>query len=539
MSHRTSILVLGFFSAVFSTLVGCGADADRAGSPAEPPPGASSGGAPGTPPAAGGGDAGATADAGTQEDSGSEPAPNPSSPGTIFTVATNDPAVFDCKKKGVKPGDTIVLASGVHDLSRVFQNCSGSAGSYITIKNDTTAKAPTTIRTASGQPRYGIKFQDCEYVELTGLGGWSGHTSGCGVDDDLNAEGTDCGIYLDGATNGPAQDMVLLQGKRRFITIEGIEAEGDWSGKSDGNYTSAHGINTNDQKYCRDQHPGEWEEGITIRKTYLHNFVATSMYIGSNIDHVCNGSQDNELQLRSLVIEYNVWDTIGEGGAKIKSVPGSDPKQAIIRYNHGYDGGGSTATTAQGANSVGFACFEASCEVYGNLIDTTVNDGKTGPGLGCNMNHRPKSWGTQVCHYFDNVVRNTSGSGISASRRPSGCCGTTAPQELNVEYNTIVDAGQQAGSCINADSDTGSGYARNNICAGNTKISSANITTLPNTTGTVAGQYFVAPNLGDYHLTTKSPAKNAGTAPCPSTDADGAPRPKGGTCDTGAYELAE
>lgn len=481
-------------------------------------------------------------------------------PGDTFTISSSaTPAnyVFDCATTtNCGPGDVILIGSGTHVNRTInFKNLIGTAGSPITIRNDTTAGSRATIRLPSGRPRFGFQCDNCENVIITGLGGWSGQPAGeCGVVDSPNGtqDGgedavdehlTGCGILFDGLTNGIAQDMVFLDGTKKNITIEGLEFSGDWSGPGDGAFVEGHGVSLNGKSVCLADAPNEYIENITVRKNYLHNIHDTSMYLGSNYKATCDGLEDNTLPLRDIIVEYNVWDTIGEGGAKIKRVLSSDPTDAIIRYNHGRNGGGSDAPQSSGHNSILFQCFEASCTVYGNVLDTTVTDGKTGPGLSCAIQHRPVADGTQVCHFYNNTIRNTSNYGVSGSRADSGSYGTTAQIEMRVEYNTIVDAARDTGNCVNVGSAiTGAGFVRDMICAGAvTSISAgSSIVQSANQQGTVAAQNFVNSGAKNFRLTSSSPARNTGgVGGCPADDADKETRPKGGTCDRGADEFTE
>lgn len=498
------------------------------------------------------------------------------SPGDTFTISNSaTPAAysFNCATtSGCGPGDTIVIGAGVHaNRTITFSNMIGNATNWITVRNDTAAGSRATIRTPSGRPRAGFKCQNCAYVKFTGFGGWSGQAAGrCGMTETPNGildngevaidsyEGQGCGIYFDGATNGPAQDMVLLQGwPRSPVIVEGMEMSGDWTctanaqgqcSPADTNYTEAHGVNFNDKSVCENDPGVTTINGNQVRHNYIHNFNDTAMYLGANVGGC--GGQVSEPTLVNLLIEYNVWDTIGEGGAKIKHVEGNDPTAAIIRYNWGRNGGGSTEATATGHNSLLFSCYEASCTVYGNRFEVTRNDTKTGSGLVCGIQHRPTSWGTQVCHFYGNTIIGTSGGGITSSRstctaKASGSCNAsndapTAQMDFRVEYNTIVDAGQQSGNCVSAPSAVGAGYVRQNVCAGETAITGSNLTISGNSTGTVAFFEFQNSGSKDYRLKSTSPARNAGPASgCPTVDMILVTRPKGGLCDRGSYEFNE
>lgn len=477
-------------------------------------------------------------------------------PGDTFNISAGSGDVtFNCAtQSGCGPGDTIVLAGGTHSSRQItFRNLIGTETSPITIRNDTAAGSRTRI-VSTGTKRAGIWCINCDHVVIDGLGGWSGQAGRCGVVDNPNGvqDGTEtavdehtdgCGIFIDG-TSGAAQDGILFQELRRNITVQGVEIAGDWSGPGDSSYNEAHGVNTNDQDWCRNQNTDPdtgselWVENFTFRKMYMRNLHDTAMYLGPNLNIVCNGSTNNLHRQRNFIIERNIVDTNGEGGGKVKSFPGTDPLTAIIRYNRFRNGGGSDEGSADGHTNRMWDCFEASCTAYGNILDTTVVDTPNGPGMTCSMTHRPSSWGNQVCHFYNNVISNTQGHGINAVRSSSAGA-SHAQVELQAEYNTIVDPALTSGDCINVGSTvTGSGFISNNICAGaDTGISGGtNVTKTNNRQGTEVSQAFVSSS--NFRLTSSSPARNQANGTCPSADVDGNARPQQGACDQGADEYA-
>lgn len=467
-----------------------------------------------------------------------------------FTVGTGAAATFDCNAQGVGPGDTITLAGGVHATARLFRNCFGSASSYITIRNDTTSGSRTTIRVPNGRPRHGLALENIEYVKVTGLGGWSGQTGRCGIDDDRVTERTDgCGIYIDGVTNGGAQSMILVQGLSRFVTLEGIEYASDWSGPGDSNYTVTTGISIKEADRCRADHPGEWREGFLIRKMYGHNTRAALTYFGVNQNQECGSepSGGGQIENRDWIVEYNLFTDSGSNGIHAKRFPEvvsgnlGDLDTLIIRYNHVADIGGSDSQLAAGATDRGLSCADASCTAYGNKIytildDPTPADDVDGPGMTCTINHRPTEDGTQRCHFYNNEIVDTQGHGINAND------GGPASMVVNFEYNTIVNPGADSGNCINAGGSV-TGSATNNICAapaaGRQDITGGLTGEATNLKGAEGAIGFVNTATDNYKLQTSSAAKNNANGSCPADDLTGIVRPQGGTCDKGAHEFDE
>lgn len=487
------------------------------------------------------------------------------SSGKVITIpiASNETTLFDCEKTATKcgPGDTIKIDGGVHTNRRIeFRNLRGTAASPIRVINDTSDNARVTLESPSGRPRFGIMCYDCVHVIFDFLGGWQGQAPGqCGVVDNPdgiqnNSENAideyqnGCGLRIDGSDSagGSPQDAILLQGEHRYITIQGFEGVGSWAGPGDTNYEETHGFNTNDQQRCASDHPGEWVEYITLRKSYMHNYHSTAGYIGPNASIECNGIGANLVKQRDMLVEYVVVDTSGEGGIKFKSVPGSDPLEAIFRYNHVRNGGANPLGTDEGANNQLMTCFEASCTAYGNVLDTNFIDKPDGDGLSCGVLHRPASWGTQVCHFYNNTINNVQGHGVAVSRQAnSPRNGTTADIQIRAEYLTIVNPGQTSGNCVNiGGSVNGSGYVRNVICAGASGVTSitggANIQKQNNLQGVVSSMGFVNAALKNFKLTPSSNARNnSNGVGCPSVDLLKLTRPQGGVCDQGAIEFDE
>ena len=431
------------------------------------------------------------------------------------------------------PGDTILITSGERGKT-TFQNCHGSSGSLLTIAK-TSSATRLQINGTSGDV---LTLRDTSHIKVDGLVNWTGHGSGCGFDTtDVRNPLTDCGILIVGA----AENLVRFRGERRFITLQGVELDGTWNGPG----TSAGGttgIFANDQTYCASDHPGEWMEGLRLNHNYIHDTEGPSTYIGMNISGGAAGScfdDGDVLRQRDLEISYNYLSVSGSNGIHVKSIVSTDPTEALLHHNYVEGVGGSNSVSSQGANNRSLACFEASCTAWANVIDANVTDDPQGPGMTCAINNRPTSWGTQTCHFYNNVISNMQGHGINATRNGTAFGGGSTPGiNLQVEFNTIVNAGLGSGNCIQGNASGVSGVARNNICAGDTTI--AGLTQTNNRTGTPAAQNFV--NLGalNLRLTSSSPARNGGTAAgCPDDDADGVTRPQGGQCDQGAYEFDE
>ena len=140
----------------------------------------------------------------------------------------------------------------------------------------------------------------------------------------------------------------------------------------------------------------------------------------------------------------------------------------------------------------------------------------------------------------NNTVFNNHSGGILVG---GGDFHTTAgPDDYNVVANNIVYANANSGIAEWGSTGTHNVYTHNlsygNVgLRGNWYLKNGNT----HTNDVSAGPQFVNYNptgVGDYHLSSGSPAIDAGTATnAPLTDLDGNPRPQGARHDIGAYEF--
>lgn len=442
-------------------------------------------------------------------------------------VGDTTKTLIDCDTfdGGVEPGDVIELASGSRGAVEL-RDCHGQPNAYITVRKSSSATRLTI--TGSGGGADAFLCRNCTYVHVNGLLNWTGHSSGCGVDETLSGTPlTDCGILVDG-TN---QHLVKMRGEARFLIWEGIEGDGNWTGT--GNNGADVGVSPNDQAYCNPIET-EWREGLVIRRNYIHDVNNEIMYFGPNINHIngCPNGQDVP-RLRNNEIAYNFGARGGYDIIEVKSC-NDDTQPCLIHHNRVEEAGG-LITDASGANSIGISCFEGSCDIYYNVVDRTSAPPGGAPGIACAANNAPASYGPMMCEVYGNVVHDTDGDGIAMNQGANA----DAERTFRIYSNTIA---RGAKNCIRLDPQVeGGGFIRDNICADSGLVSlggAPGATQLNNRVGTVAQQNFENAAADDFRLKTNSPAKNQAQQ-CPSVDLLGVTRPQGGQCDQGALEFDE
>jgi hypothetical protein len=434
-----------------------------------------------------------------------------------------DTSLVDCDTfdGGVQPGDVIELTSGTRG-NLELRDCFGTEEAHITIRKS--ASATRLQIDATGQD--GLLCQNCRYVDIDGLVNWTGHTGGCGVDATLSETPlTDCGILV----KGDPQFLVKFRGEARFITVQGIEADGEWPhAVTEAGADVA--ISPNDQNYCVP--PGsEWREGFSIRRNYMHDVAHEIFYFGPNVNYGnCSANQDVP-RLRDIEISHNFLRHGGWDGVNLKSAYAGNN---LVHHNVVLDIGG--GTTASGANSVGIALFESEGSIYHNKVRRTATPPGGAPGLQCSANNAPAAWGTLHCEIYGNDVSDTDGPGITILKGTNA----QAQRSANIYNNTVTDTGEH---CITiAPSVTGGGFVRDNLtasCGAQTvNIGGTGFTNTNNANCTEAACGFVSHASNDYRITSASPAHDQANA-CPVDDLLGTARPKGAQCDQGAYELDE
>lgn len=434
------------------------------------------------------------------------------------TVAANTGKV-DCRSfdGGVRPGDTIVLAGKARGPV-TFSDCIGTAANPITIRNDVSENGPLVI--SYGGNGFQSRCENCEHVVMDGTGKWNGAPAGeCGASLD---EGqwvlgkSQCGIVMK-CTNGSPHSALRISGSSKFMTIKGIEIDGNMP------TCSGLGLSINDHQY----HPraGEWREGFAITNNYIHRTSGTGMYFGPNQAH----SAVDDMPLRDNEIAHNHLDGTGCDGIKYKSaIAGSSE----IHHNYVVNAGQKVhGDPNAGCGANGISLFEAGfTKVYSNFVEAPNpnSDGRGNCIVQSTLNMSSSVVATLPVEIYNNVVRNCGGKGIASTRSKK-----SNPQLKPTIYNNTIVAPVASGG-ISINGNVGSCSVRDNILAG-VNLSAKQCSMEGNVVATVASLKFVNASGDDYRLTDASPAVDA-AAQCPHEDQAGNRRPQGNGCDQGALE---
>jgi hypothetical protein len=421
-------------------------------------------------------------------------------------------AKFDCSR--VKPGDTVTLPSGDRGPLKI-QNCKGTEGNRIVVRNDPDGNGPAVIRRTSGSDG-GFIFDctDCTGVDIDGSYKWRGAPGG-----------KTYGIKFTITSGKGPSVFVRISGTSKFLTIRNIEIDGAWP-KLAGNGS---GIRINDNRVTLAKHPGQWREGILIEDTYIHDVSREGMYVGPNF-------KDRELPLRDIEIRHNLLEDIGYDAINTKSMLAGNNS---IHHNVVRRAGKNTQDARKSSQYSGIKNMSGTVKIYNNWVDSTGQHGiiswtQDGPKSSENK-------GPFAAQIWNNVVVDAGGlwrsfMGKSFAIKVGAESGLEKPVPF-VYSNTIVNSRHGA---INVGSNVGSGFVRDNIAAGsgdNPVISAPGFVELTNNrVGSVADMGFVDPGRGKFRLKSGSPARNEGSSDYPPIDFDDVRRPKDGAADQGAYE---
>lgn len=246
---------------------------------------------------------------------------------------------------------------------------------------------------------------------------------------------------------------------------------------------------------------------------------SVGIYLGGN----SNVARNNKVH--DICIDSSTFNRVsgGQGGAGILVDGWYGGLNSSAIGNVVYDIG----PNDRNSNLVHGIYQSTSGSVINNVVYNIVGDGIT-------------SWhDAHDINIINNTVVGARGEGILVGAGDGGVRGgalsSRAGNYFNV-INNIVVGNRKYG--IDEEGRTGSNnYFYNNLAYdngyGNTHLQNGRIS------GTiVADPRFVNASGGDFHLTSASPAINAGvSSSAPSTDHDGAARPQGGAFDIGAYEF--
>ena len=445
-------------------------------------------------------------------------------------IINSGDSIVDCDTfdGGVNPGDTLTFAGTSRSSKIELQDCHGTAGNPITLRNDVTQSSAFTITGGSG---FVIRLDDSSYLTIDGTGKWVGaSSSGCGAKFDGQTQ--NCGIIIT-TDSGCATGLIKLQDEHNNLTIRGVESFGNFPFCVSGIGWQMHDNNSTNAEF-----PGSFYEDNLYEDNYIHDVSRTAMYIGSNMFGTTNG--ERALTQRNNEIRYNLIEDTGCDGIKLKSY-----KEGLTLVHHNIvrrSGQNPEVGSETGCNSHAFTAFESGfITFYNNLAEDTVGLG--GGSSNCYSNFVQKADATIdgavfTNTYYNNIGINCKGTGISVGNQ--GDAGETANQII--AYNNTLINNNNGG--IRTTGGDGDSTVQDNIVCDNTggDISTAvGDTVSSNQTGSCASQNFVNLAARDLHLTTSSPAKDAGgvyVSP-PDDDFDGVNRPLGVDFDDGAYEFVE
>lgn len=445
--------------------------------------------------------------------------------GDTFNIGTSTSS-FNCQSQGVEGGDTIVLAAGTH-VPLTISNCTGTASSRITIRNDTSGGGPAIFSSSSSAAK--LTFDTFEYVTIDGTGKWSGAPSGsCGINSSTHAESeTTCGIQATRTGSTHPTFYVGFKGKQKNVTMKGVEIDG--VSRTGGG--SGIGLNFNDHGYQASANPNTYREDVLITQNFIHDLgTSTSgecLYIGPNVSQ-------GDVPLRRFTISWNLIRDCSRDGIQIKSLY-EGPNYII--GNHIYRTGLAGAADESGQH-FGISTYEGGdMTVERNYIEDAGES-----GIQFSTQALPSSYGPFYTIVRDNIVVRPGAIGplvghcITASR-PSSSFALFSPN--NWYNNTCIEP---EGNGANFSGTTnGTNSAANNIFAGvGGSAVSGSSTNTNNLTGTVSSIGFVnsgADTFAGYHIGASSAAKDTATSgTTSSTDIDGDDRPNGSAKDRGADE---
>ena len=380
--------------------------------------------------------------------------------GDRFNVSPST-TTFNCATQNVGAGDVIVIPGGTRGPLTIL-NCVGSANNHIFVRNDTTSNGPAIIRRSSGAGG-GFIFvcENCRYVTIDGTGKWNGASSlGCGALDIGSGRPPairNCGIKVTPSTSGndSPSSFLALKGNSRFVTLRGVEVDGNWP---TGNGTNGNGLVVNDHSYnlpngVTQASPTEWREGVVLTDNYVHETQGEGIYFGGNF----SSEAYDDLPLRNNEMSYNI---VRDAGYDCVSMKSSIAGTSRIHHNW-VSGCGLTHDDASTGNSG--ACIDnfegAFTQIYNNYAENCY-----GPGFVANTQNRPASYGPMPISVYSNTfVRPGTPSNnkpcIVISRRDT----TNAEIEPNIYNNTCTDPD---GIAIRVDASISPCTIRDNILNG-------------------------------------------------------------------------
>lgn len=418
----------------------------------------------------------------------------------------------------VQPGERICILAGVYPYISI-EGVTGTAERPVEIINCGGVVQITPVQKADGTfsgGSYGFRVVKSRYFRLSGTG----------------MPGLTYGIKIDGSTKVIANGVAISDSSGNF-SVDHIEVTKTQAGFI---------IKTNPANCA----PGTWGPNWTMTNldlysNYIHNVEGEGFYIG-NTNYTSTVTDCSGVSIvvpvqviHNVKIHDNITDSTGWDGIQVASAP-----VGVEVYNNKVLNYGRTNLSSQQAGIL------MGGRTNGRVYNNIVKDG-TGNGI--------QVFGLGVNYIYNNLLINTGTSaqdGIIVDDRPfAGDLGLS----VKIVNNTIVKTGRDGirVNNVNKTMTPGSQFVNNLVVApgsiGNNPKPYINYPTSLGATesnninlATISSANFANTAANDYHLTSLSPAVNAGTAISSfgfTNDLDNNARPSGGAIDVGAYEMLQ
>lgn len=404
-------------------------------------------------------------------------------------------------------GSVVGALTAVVALLVVGEGVSGAAPRLLTVAKDGTAMY-TTIQAAAAVAQPGDTVQIAAGVYVEAVKPAASGTAGAPITYRARTGDT---VVIDGqkrlySTNG----LVNLDG-RSFITMSGITVTNSPRHGIYGNLTSSVVLDHMVVSHTDDG-------GIVLvggsRATVSSSEIAFTNERGL--------SASNEAVTLNNVdgfeISADVVHNCGEEGIDAKY----GARNGLIHDNLAY--------ANRGPNI--YLDAASTVQVFGNVVGTATNNTKAGILLG--VEHYATNPVLNQIDVYNNTMIFNQGSGLTIWKENADYTISNVRIVNNVMYGNTRSAIE-----VTAPGITGGNVIVNNIMTGNAtgpvSGSTAGIALDHNLTS--GDPLYVAPDKGDFHLRTGSPAIDTGSsAIAPAYDASGTPRPQGAGVDLGVFE---
>lgn len=414
----------------------------------------------------------------------------------VIGVGTStDP--FDGDTYNVQPGDKIGIPAGTNGRISI-RDVHGTAQNPVIISN---CDGKAVI---SSDNAYGIKLDNCSFVRLTGTGSQSDFygIEVTGPEGDTSLMGV---TFEEGCTDFEVDHLEIHgQGFAGIAAKQDPTCDLTWNR---GNYTMYNPI---------------------IHDNYIHDNDGEGMYIGNSFYGGFNasGCGNNPLYPHDI-IGLRVYDNITRNTGCEGIQVGCAVEDTLIYRNYIFSPGQNPFANFQNRGlQLGAG---TSAEVFDNFVSDV-------PSLGMVIQGEADS------RVYNNVVVRSAGFIVAGGTANSTFTG------YEIYNNTIIDSSEHGMNVYNVpgathkiknnlivDVNTAGGYEAIHKTGTFTIDTSGNLY-LP----TIASGYFADPNNDDYHLTSSSPAVDAGddlSSVMDAVDFDDNPRDE--DWDVGAFELQQ